>query len=332
MRRRGFVSLFGGAVIGTPLAGTPRVAGAQPSARPRLVGVLSGFSSTEMRRPLSSFRETLAEHGWHEGTNLRIDARTTDGDYKQLIEDTRALIALGVDVIVTTGTPTLTAVRKLTRTVPVVFALVIDPVGQGLIESLARPGGHATGFTNFEFPIGRKWLEMLRELDPRLTRVTVLANPGNPVALPFAKYIEEAGVNVGLGVTIAQVRNAAEIDDAIEAAAHEWQNALVVLPDGLAVVYRDLIITQANRRRLPAIYPFRLFSEHGGLVSYGVDVSDLFRQVALYVDRILKGDQPAVLPVQAPNKLELVVNLKAAKEIGLVIPNSFLARTSDLIE
>jgi putative ABC transport system substrate-binding protein len=298
----------------------------------RVVGVVTGFSDAEMRRPMLSFRQKLKELGWTEGSNVRIHLRTTDGDYKRMAEEAHALISETVDVIVTTGTPGLIAVREHTRSLPVVFALVADPIRQGLVDSLARPGGHATGFTNFEFPIGGKWLELLWETNPRIDHVTLLANPGNPIAIPFSQSIEAAGRTVALDVTTALVRNAAEMEAEIGAAAKWPGGAIIVLPDGLAAVHSSLIIGLVNRHRLLALYPFRLFAEKGGLISYGVDVPELFRQVADYVDRILRGEKPSELPIQAPNKFELVINLKTAKQLGLTIPPALLARADEVIE
>jgi putative tryptophan/tyrosine transport system substrate-binding protein len=325
MKRREFFALVGG------VAAWPLDARAQQSQPVRLVGVVTGFSDAEMRRPMIAFRQKLKEFGWTEGS-IRIDLRTTDGDYKRLAEDAHAFISQSADVIVATGTPGLTAVRQHTRTLPVVFALVADPIRQGLVDSLARPGGHATGFTNFEFPIGGKWLELLWETDPRVDHVTLLANPENPIANPFSQFIEAAGRTVALDVTTALVRNAAEIEAEIGAAAKRSGGAIIVLPDGLAVVHSALIIGLVKRHRLLALYPFRLFTEKGGLMSYGVDVTELFREVAVYVDRILRGEKPAELPVQAPNKFELVINLKTAKALGLTVPSLLLARADEVIE
>jgi putative ABC transport system substrate-binding protein len=327
MKRREFIALVGGAAIAAPLA-----VRAQEAKRVRLVGVLTGFSDAEMRQPLKAFREKLKQLGWTEGSNVRIEARTTGGDYMRLGEHARALIGLAADVIVAMGTPGLTAVRQHTRTVPVVFMLVIDPVAQGLVESLARPGGHATGFTNFEFPIGGKWLELLRELDPRVRHVRLLTNPANPVAVPFSQFVEAAGRTVAVDVKTALVRNAAEIEAAIGSAAQQLGGAIIVLPDSLAIIERQLIIGLVSRHRLPALYPFRQFSEDGGLMSYGLDIPELFRQVAVYVDRIIKGEKPADLPVQAPTKFELIINLKTAKALGLTVPPSLLARADEVIE
>jgi putative ABC transport system substrate-binding protein len=323
MRRREFIALVAAAVWPLAVRGQQRV---------RLVGMVSGFSDAEMRRPLLAFREKLTELGWTEGADVRIDARHAHGDYKRLGEDARTLVDLPADVIVAMGTPGLTAVRQHTRSVPVVFTLVIDPVAQGLVNSLARPGGHATGFTNFEFPIGGKWLELLREMDPRIRRIILLGNAGNPIAVPLSQFIEGAGRSVALDVTSAFVRNAAHIEAAIGSIAQQPAGAVIVLPDSLAVVHSKLIIALASRYRLPTLYPFRLFPENGGLMSYGLDVPELYRQVAVYVDRILKGEKPADLPVQAPNKFELLINAKTAKALGITVPATILARADEVIE
>jgi len=327
MQRRGFITLLGGTSVASPF-----IVRAQQPERLRLVGIVTGFADDVMRRPLVAFRGKLKELGWIEGSNIRIDTRIADGDYKQMGEDARDFVGQRADVIVTTGTPGLTAAQAHTRTVPVVFTLVIDPVGQRLIESLARPGGNATGFTNFEFPIGGKWLELLRELDPRVRHVTVIANPSNPIGTPFSRYVEGVGRGMSLDIVTALVRTPAEIVTAITAAAREFGGAIIVLPDGLAVVQRKLIISMANQYNLTSLYPFRLFAESGGLMSYGIDIPELFRQVAVYVDRILRGEKPGELPVQAPNKLELVVNLKTARDIGLAIPRTFLSRVDEVME
>jgi putative ABC transport system substrate-binding protein len=327
MQRRDFMTLVGGTTVASPF-----VARAQQPERVRLISIVTGFTADVIRRPVAAFRDKLKELGWADGQNVRIDLRIAGGDYKQQADHARAVVEQSADVIVTTGTPGLRAAREHTRTIPVVFTLVVDPVGQKLIQSLARPGENATGFTNFEFPIGGKWLELLGELDSRVRHVTVLANPANPIANPFAQFIEETGRSMVLGVTTAFARDAAEMTAAIGAAAKEPGGALIVLPDGLAVVQRKLIIETANRHRLTAVYPFRLFADSGGLMAYGIDVAELFRQVAIYVDRILRGANPGELPVQAPSTLELVINLKTAQAIGLAVPEALLARVDEIIE
>ena len=327
MKRREFITLLGGAAAVWPL-----VARAQQPDRVRRVGVLAGFTEAEGAPLVEAFRDRLKELGWTEGRNLSIDARFTSGDFKALTDSAGALVKANADVIFAQGTPGFKAVRQHSSIMPVVFILVADPVGQGLIESLSRPGGYATGFTNFEFSIGGKWLELLMELDPRVKRVVLIANPANPNGVPFSQFIEASGRSVGVDVSTANVRNAAEIDAAIVALAQQPDGGLIVFPDSLAVVHRELITRLVVTYRVPAVYPFGIFPKNGGLSSYGLDFPELYRQAAVYVDRILRGASPADLPVQAPTKFELVINLKAAKALNLTVPPSLLARADEVIE
>jgi putative tryptophan/tyrosine transport system substrate-binding protein len=327
MRRRTFIMLMGGAAA----AAWPLEAHAQQE-RVRLVGLVSGFSEDEMRPLLAAFRARLSQLGWTEGHNLAIDARLGAGDYALMTEAAGALISRNPDVIVAMGTPGLIAVRQHTRTVPVVFTVVADPVRTGMIESLARPGGHATGFTNFEFSIGGKWLELLKDLSPRLTQITTIANPNNPTADPLARYIEKTGRAIAIGITTASVRGPKDIEAAIIGEGQQSGRGLIVLPDSLAIVHSDLIIGLAERYKRPAIYPFRIFAAKGGLLSYGLDLPEIYRQAAAYVDRILQGIRPSDLPVQAPNKFELVINLKTAKALGLEISPTLLTAADEVIE
>jgi putative tryptophan/tyrosine transport system substrate-binding protein len=296
------------------------------------VGVVAGFSEAEMRPLLTAFRSKLNQLGWTEGHNLAIDARLGAGDYQRMTAEAGTLISRNPDVVVTMGTPGLTAVRQHTHSVPVVFTLVADPVRTGLIESLARPGGHATGFTNFEFSIGGKWLELLRDVSPHLNRVTIIANPANATANPIAGLIEDAGRLVSIEVTTASVRSASDIEVAISNAAQQPSGGLIVLPDSLAVIHSELIISLVEHHRLPTVYPFRVFAAKGGLLAYGLDIPEMYRQAANYVDRILRGTKPSELPVQAPNKFELIVNLKSAKALSLDVPTTLLARADEVIE
>jgi len=296
------------------------------------VGVVAGFSEAEMHSPLTAFRSKLNQLGWTEGRNLAIDARLGAGDYQRMTAEAGMLVNRNPDVIVTMGTPGLTAVRQHTHSVPVVFTLVADPVRGGLIESLARPGGHATGFTNFEFSIGGKWLELLRDVSPHLTHITVIANPANPTANPIAGFIKDAGRLVSTEVTTASVRSASDIEAAINNAAQQPRRGLIVLPDSLAVVHSEKIIGLVERHRLPTIYPFGVFAAKGGLLAYGLDIAEMYRQAADYVDRILRGTKPSDLPVQAPNKFELIVNVKSAKALGTDVPPTLLARADEVIE
>jgi putative tryptophan/tyrosine transport system substrate-binding protein len=327
LKRREFINLLGGVAAAWPFA-----ARAQEQNRQRLVGVVAGFSEAEMRPLLTAFRSKLNQLGWTEGHNLAIDARLGAGDYQRMTAEAGTLISRNPDVVVTMGTHGLTAVRQHTHSVPVVFTLVADPVRTGLIESLARPGGHATGFTNFEFSIGGKWLELLRDVSPHLNRVTIIANPANATANPIAGLIEDAGRLVSIEVTTASVRSASDIEVAISNAAQQPSGGLIVLPDSLAVIHSELIISLVEHHRLPTVYPFRVFAAKGGLLAYGLDIPEMYRQAANYVDRILRGTKPSELPVQAPNKFELIVNLKSAKALSLDVPTTLLARADEVIE
>jgi putative ABC transport system substrate-binding protein len=326
MRRRAFFSLLGGAIT------IPFAARTQQGDRKRLVGLITAFSETDMRPVSAAFRERMRELGWIDGQNVTIEVRTTGGDYAKLNSDAGALVAEQADVIVAMGTPGLAATKQHTSTIPVVFTLVADPVGQRFIESLSRPGGNLTGLTNFEFTIGGKWLELLRDLDPGIVRVALITNPANANTAQFVRVIAAAAKSLGVETQTVSVRNAAEIEEAIESAGNQPKSGLIVLPDGLAVVHHELIIKLAARFRLPAVYPFRIFPANGGLVSYGLDYPDIHRHAADYVDAILRGKKPGDLPVQAPNKFELVVNLKAAKAIGLAVPPGLLVGADEVIE
>jgi putative tryptophan/tyrosine transport system substrate-binding protein len=293
---------------------------------------LSGFSEKEMEAPLRAFRLELNRLGWFEGRNLILDTVSTV-DYERMAAEAGRLVSRNSDVIVAMGTPGFTGVRRHTQIVPVVFTLVADPVQAGLITSLARPGGNATGFTNFEFSIGAKWLELLQDLTSNnLTNITVLANPANASANPIARAVESAGQKLSINVRTDFIRNASEIEAAISGAGRRSRGALIVLPDGLAVVQSDLIVGLAERHHIPALYPFRVFADKGGLMVYGIDIPEIYRQAAGYVNRILRGTHPSDLPVQAPNKFELILNLKAARALGLDIPPTLLARADEVIE
>jgi putative ABC transport system substrate-binding protein len=326
MRRRDVIVGLGAGAL------WPLSAHTQQSERSRRIGIVAGFTEGEMPPLEGAFREKLNSLGWKEGANIIIDVRLGGGDYKRMGEDAGRLVGLRPDVIVAQGTPGVVAVRQHSLTVPVVFIMVADPVRTGLVASLARPGGYATGFTNFEFPIGGKWLELLREVFPSLENVTLISHPGNPTARQFAQHIEDVGRAIAINVKTASVHNPSEIEAAIVAAAHPPRSGLIIFPDSLVAVHRDRIIALAARHQLPAVYPFRFFASDGGLLSYGLDFPELYRQAAAYVDRILRGEKPADLPVQAPTKLELVINLKTAKALGLTIPPSLLIRADEVIE
>ena len=325
MNRRKFSIMLGGA------AGWPLAASAQQD-KLRLIGIVAGFSEDEMRPLLAAFRSRLSQLGWIEGRNVAIDAKLGAGDYKRMTEEAGVLVGRNPDVIVVLGTPGLTAVRQHTHSVPVVFTMVADPVRTGMIESLARPGGHATGFTNFEFSVGGKWLELLKDIRPSLRHVTTIANPANPTADPLARFIEATGRSIDINVTTAAVRGANDIEAAVTIGGQQPEGGLIVLPDSLAVIHSERILALAERYRLPALYPFRTFAAKGGLLTYGLDIPEIYRQAAGYVDRILSGSRPSDLPVQAPNKFELVINLKTAKALGLTVPPALLARADEVIE
>jgi putative ABC transport system substrate-binding protein len=308
----------------------PIAAHAQRSA-PRLIGVAAGFSEPEMRPLLQAFTEQLKAQGWTIGDNVTMDASYASGAYAA--DHVRALIAKKPDVILTQGTGMLGVVRRETQTIPVVFTMVPDPVKLGIVQNLARPGGNITGFTNFEFSIGGKWLELLKELKPSLKRVLLISNPGNPNNLEFATAIEGQGGRFGLSITTANVRNVAEIETAVDATGKEPDGAVLVLPDSLLVVNRARINDAAVRHRMPVMTPFRIFPEEGkGLIAYGLNFNELYRQAATYVDRIFKGEKPGELPIQAPTTFELIINVNVAKAIGMEVPPLLLARADEVIE
>jgi putative ABC transport system substrate-binding protein len=322
MRRRDFlISLATAAAWPVAASGQGR----------RLIGVAAGFSEPEMRPLLQAFAEQLKTQGWTIGDNVTMDASYASGAYAA--DHVRALIAKKPDVILTQGTGMLGVVRRETQTIPVVFTMVPDPVKLGIVQNLARPGGNITGFTNFEFSIGGKWLELLKELKPSLKRVLLISNPGNPNNLEFATAIEGQGGRFGLSIATAQVRNVAEIETAIDAAGKEPDGAVLVLPDSLLVVNRARINDAAVRHRMPVMGPFRIFPEEGkGLIAYGLNFNELYRQAATYVDRIFKGEKPGDLPIQAPTKFELIINVKVAKAMGMDVSPLLLARADEVIE
>jgi putative ABC transport system substrate-binding protein len=326
MRRRDFITLLGGAGV----AASPLAARAQQPGKIRLIGLATGFNEQEVWPLLEAMRAQLRIHGWIIGENIKLEVRHAGGAYGA--EQVRSLIAMNPEVIITQGTGMLSVVRKETMTVPVVFTMVPDPVKLGIVDNLRRPGGNVTGFTNFEFSIGGKWLELLKELHPPLKRVVQISNLDNPNNVEFSKYIESQGATFGLAVTTAHLRTAEEIVPAITAAAGQPDGAILVLPDSLLVINRARIAEAATRHQMPAIYPFRAFTDAGGLISYGPNFSEIFRQAAGYVDRILKGEKPGELPIQAPTKFELIVNVKAAKALGINPSPMLLTRADEVVE
>ena len=326
MRRRDFTILLVGA------AAWPAVAVAQQDNKKRLVGLIAAFNDKEMTPLVAAFRVRMKELGWIEGQNIVFDVRATSGDYTKLDSEAGSLVSAAADVIVAQGTPGLVAAKKSTRTIPVVFTQVADPVGQRLIDSLARPGGNATGLTNFEFGFGAKWIELLAELDPTISHVTLITNPANENTAQFVKVITAAGDTKNIAVRVASVRDSADIQDAIENCSKKTGGGLIIFPDGLLINYRELIVETAARYRLPAAYPFRIFPEAGGLLSYGPNFKSIFRKTAEYVDKILKGAKPADLPVESPTELEFVINLKTASALGLSVSPRLQIAANELIQ
>src|SRR5262245_13041502 len=330
MRRREFITLLGGALISRPI-----LANAQPAARMRAVGVLMGLADdAEARGRLVAFEQGLEREGWSLGQDLRIEYRYAEGDAARMQAFAEELVELKPDCIVGHSTPVVTALMHATRTIPIVFVSVSDPIGSGFVTSMARPAGNITGFTILPATITGKYLSMLKEMMPQLARVAILYNPDSAPAAcrffltPFVGAAREFKVQP----ITAQVRNPAEIESAIAKLGSEPRSGLIVMPDNFTSVHRKLIISLAAQFRVPTIYPYRYFADEGGLLSYGVDISDLFRRAAEYVSRILRGAKPADLPVQAPTKFELVINLGTAKALGLVIPRVLLASTDQVIE
>jgi ABC-type uncharacterized transport system substrate-binding protein len=329
MRRREFITLLGGAVAAWPVAAR----GQQPE-RVRRIGVLMSLTADdpEGQVRLTAFLQGLQQLGWTDGRNVRIDTRWGAGDADRSRGYAAELVALAPDVILASGTSTMGPLLRATRTVPIVFTQVTDPVGAGFVDSLARPGGNATGFTLSEYGISGKWLELLKEIAPRVTRAAVLRDPDMAAGSGQLGAIQSVAPSFGVELSPVNVRDAPEIERAVAAFARGPNGGLIVSASGLAIVHRDLIITLAARHRLPAVYFARYFVTGGGLISYGSDNIDPHRRAAGYVDRILKGERPTDLPVQAPTKYELVINLKAAKALGLDVSPTLLARADEVIE
>jgi putative tryptophan/tyrosine transport system substrate-binding protein len=329
MRRRDFITLVGGAAVAWPVA-----AEAQQPERMRRIGVLNGNAEGDPERQavLSAFLQALAALGWRDGRNIRIEYRWASGDASRLRALAAELASLTLDVIFTSGTPPTTALRQAAPTTPIVFVNVTDPVASGLVSSFAHPGGNITGFTSFELTMGSKWLETLKEVAPSVNRVAVPLNPENAGLLGQLRSIEAAAPTLGVQVSAAPVRGAAEIERAIDAFASGANGGLVVLNDFITDANRELIITLAARHRLPAVYAYRYFVTEGGLISYGPDQIDSFRRAAGYVDRIIRGEKPADLPVQGPTKYELAINMKTAKALGITVPLRLQAIADEVIE
>jgi putative tryptophan/tyrosine transport system substrate-binding protein len=328
MKRRQFITLLGGAAV------WPLAARAQQPERMRRIGVLIALAADdpESQTRVAVFQQGFQELGWIVGRNMRIDYRWAAGDADRIRRYAAELVALAPDVILTGGAVTMAPLLQATRTVPIVFVNVADPVGAGFVDSLARPGGNATGFIQFEYGMSGKWLELLKQVAPGVTRVAVLRDPAMTGGIGQFGAIQNAAPSFRLEVSPVNVRDAGEIERAVAAFSHSSNGGLIVTGSALAAVHRDLIIALAARHKLPAIYFDRAFVVTGGLSSYGSDQVDQYRRAASYVDRILKGEKPADLPVQAPTKYELVLNLKTAKALGLDVPPSVLAVADEVIE
>ena len=327
LRRRQFITLLGAAAW-------PLAARAQQGERVRRIGVLTNLAADDPEGQVrnTAFAQALAQLGWTVGDNLRIEQRWAAGDAERIRRYALELIALAPDVILATGAAGVAPVLHATRTVPVVFVLVPDPVGAGFVDSLARPGGNATGFVQFDYAMSGKWLELLKEIAPGVARVAVLRDPAIAGGQGQVAAIQAVAPSFGMEVTPINVRDSGEIERAIAVFARTSRYGLIVTASALTVFHRDLIITLAARYKLPTVYVQRLFVASGGLISYGANVVDQYRQAAGYIDRILKGEKPADLPVQRPTKYELVINLKTAKSMGLDVPPTLLARADEVIE
>jgi putative ABC transport system substrate-binding protein len=329
MKRREFILALGGAAVARPLA-----ARAQQIDRMRRIGVLVGLAEDDpdSKARLAGFRQGLEKFGWSEGRNVRIDFRFAAGRADPFQVLAKELVALQPDVILAQGTSVTAALQRESRAIPIVFVTVSDPIGSGFVASLARPGGNLTGLLQYEASITGKWLAMLKEIAPRLVRAAFVTNPKSTAYDYFLRAAKAAAPSLKIELVPSPIGTAADIERAIESLARVPNGGLVLPPDSTTITHRDLIIALAARHRLPAVYSVRVFVAAGGLMSYGTDQVEMFRQAASYVDRILRGAKPVDLPVQAPTKYETVVNLKTAKALGLDVPPSLLVRADEVIE
>jgi ABC-type uncharacterized transport system substrate-binding protein len=328
MRRREFITLLGGA------AAWPPIARAQQGERVRRIGVLlpATADDSEFQARVGAFMQGLQQLGWSIGRNLRIDIRWASTNAAEIRRHAAELAALEPDVVLAHGASTVGPLLQASRTVPVVFPVVGDPVGAGYVDSLARPGGNVTGFMAYEYSLSGKWMELLKQTAPNVARVAVLRDPTTPTGIGQFGVIQASALSLGVEVSPINVRDASEVERAITAFSRNSNGGLILSASGSASLHRDLIVALAARYKLPAIYYERFFVAGGGLISYGPDFVDQFRRAAGYVDRILKGEKPADLPVQAPTRYELVINLKTAKALGLEVPPMLLARADEVIE
>lgn len=328
MRRREFIAGFVGAAW-------PVLVLAQQSDRVRRIGVLSGLVEDDAQAQvrIAAFRQGMRERGWNEGRNLKIDFCWAGPDAGRIKSCAAELVGSAPDATLATSSASVAALKRATRAIPIVFAGIGDPVGQGFVESLARPGGNVTGFTGLEFSLGEKWVDLLKQVAPNVTRATYIFQPEiGPYYPQWLKSIEAAATNFGVETTAAPVRTIADVERAISLIAAQPNGGIIVQPDSFTIDNRKSIVESAARHRVPAVYAYRSHAAEGGLVSYGPDVMDQFRRAAAYVDRILRGEKPTNLPVQQPLKYELVFNLKTAKALGLTIPETLLATADELIQ
>jgi putative ABC transport system substrate-binding protein len=327
--RRQFISALGGATVAWPL-----VAHGQQTDRVRRIGALMSFSADDQQGQarLAAFTQELGKLGWTQDSNMRTEVRWAADDPDRYPRYAKELVALMPDAILAGASSAVAALQRVTRSVPIVFAGVIDPVGAGFINSLARPGGNTTGFISFEYSIGGKWLDILREIAPNVMRVAVLRDPSFAAGIGQFTAIESATSSSAVELSAIDMRDASEIQRALAAFAREPNGGVIITASPSSLSHRELIISLVTQYRLPNVYPFRYYPTSGSLASYGPDVNNDYPRAAGYIDRILKGEKPADLPVQAPTKYELVVNLKVAKAIGLTVPQSILARADEVIE
>jgi len=327
MRRREFITLIGGA------AAWPLAARAEQSERMRRIGVLLPLTADdpEAKERNAIFEQSLHQLGWTVGRNLQIDYRLAGGTADPIRRSAAELVALAPDVIMAFGSLTIGPVQQATRTIPIVFVNVADPVGAGIVQSLARPGGNATGFTNFEYSMSGKWVELLKQIAPPVTRAVVLRDSTSAAGMGQFGAIQSVAQSLGIELTPVGVRDIDEIERGVSAFARSANGGLIVTAGGTGF-RRELIIGLASRHKLPAVYPFRYYAVDGGLITYGPDTHDPIRRAAVYVDRVLRGEKPADLPVQQPTKFELAINLKTAKALGLTVPPMLLTRADEVIE
>jgi putative ABC transport system substrate-binding protein len=330
LKRREVISLLSGAAAAWALT-----ARAQQSDRMRRMGVLMSYAQTdpEGQRYVAKLLEALEQTGWMQGHNLQIELRWGGGDRDRIQRQAAELVELKPDLIVGQATPAVAALHRTTRTIPIVFVNVSDPIGSGFVESLPRPGGNMTGFSNFESAMGGKWVELLKQIAPHVTRIALMSNPDtSPQARAYLPSIEGAARSLGLALIATPVHDSAAIEGTITAIARDPGGGLILPSDVFTFTHRDLIVRLADQYRVPAVYPFREFAKTGGLMSYGVDLALQFQPAGTYVDRILKGEKPGELPVQGPAKFELMINLKTAKALGLDVPEKLLAFADEVIE